>query len=185
MTCVPGKSCCTACANRWAVEWRIISIAASSRSVRILSSASFSITWDVSTSRPSTTPAKAALASPGPISAATSNTETGVSKDLWEPSGRVTTGMSVPPFSGDHYQRPRAKGRSLSDDMKKSKGQIYSRENLVARAPVAPEGQSTDPFSEAVHGCQALERFSGAIDRLPFPTVHYLKVVIATKHHGF
>src|SRR3990172_3461111 len=49
-----------------------------------------SITNDVSTSLPSTLPASAALARPGPIAAATSATDTGLSNGRIEPSGSFT-----------------------------------------------------------------------------------------------
>src|SRR5690606_1460918 len=52
-----------------------------------------SITYDVSTSLPSTLPASAALARPGPMLAATSWTETGLSNERTEPSGRVMAGI--------------------------------------------------------------------------------------------
>jgi len=61
-------------------------------------SASLSIRWEVSTSRPSTRPASAALASPLPIDSATCWTVTGPSKLRCEPSGRVMTG--IPTSSG-------------------------------------------------------------------------------------
>src|SRR5213594_5027624 len=56
-------------------------------------SASRSIRWEVSTSLPSTLPASAARASPGPIAWATSATVTGVGKLFIEPSGRRIFGM--------------------------------------------------------------------------------------------
>ena len=93
MTCAEGKSCLTAIAIRWAVEWRIIERASSERSVSIDTLASTSIRYDESTSQPSTTPAIVALARPGPISPATSITDTGASKDRCEPSGRVIRGI--------------------------------------------------------------------------------------------
>src|SRR5260370_70648 len=52
------------------------------------SSASRSTTNDVSTSLPSTLPASAAFARPGPIAAATCATDTGASKGRTEPSGK-------------------------------------------------------------------------------------------------
>src|SRR5256885_354649 len=55
--------------------------------------ASRSITKEVSTSLPSILPARAALASPGPIAEATSATVTGASKCLTAPSGSRTSGM--------------------------------------------------------------------------------------------
>src|SRR3990172_3659644 len=54
-----------------------------------------SITNDISTSLPSTLPASAALARPGPIAAATSATDTGLSKGRIEPSGSFTLTMLV------------------------------------------------------------------------------------------
>jgi hypothetical protein len=53
------------------------------------------MTCEVSTSRPSTLPAKAALAKPGPIAAATSRTLTGPSKTRWLPSGSVMIGIAA------------------------------------------------------------------------------------------
>src|SRR5215467_11287527 len=52
--------------------------------------ASRSTTYAVSTSLPSTRPATAALASPGPMDAATSATLTGASKARFDPSGNCT-----------------------------------------------------------------------------------------------
>src|SRR5436190_22932878 len=51
---------------------------------------------EVSTTLPSTLPARAAFARPGPIDAATSATETGASNRLMLPSGRVMLGMAFP-----------------------------------------------------------------------------------------
>src|SRR5512139_810670 len=61
--------------------------------VTMASEASRSIAYDVSTSCPSTLPASAALARPGPMSAATCATITGPAYVRWLPSGRVMTGM--------------------------------------------------------------------------------------------
>ncbi len=58
--------------------------------------ASLSMTYEVSTSRPSTTPARAALARPGPISAATSCTETGCRNERCCRPAEVITGMCFP-----------------------------------------------------------------------------------------
>src|SRR5437667_341507 len=52
------------------------------------------MTYDVSTSLPSTLPASAALARPGPIDAATSATEIGASNVLMAPSGNRMAGMA-------------------------------------------------------------------------------------------
>src|SRR5437588_11273576 len=60
--------------------------------------ASRSITKEVSTSLPSILPARAALASPGPIAEATSATVTGASKCLTAPPGSLTSGMVHGPF---------------------------------------------------------------------------------------
>src|SRR5689334_20649652 len=50
---------------------------------------------EVSTTFPSTLPASAAFARPGPIDAATSATETGAANRLMLPSGRVMLGMAI------------------------------------------------------------------------------------------
>ncbi len=61
-----------------------------SLAVTMATGASWSIVWLVSTTLPSTLPASAALASPGPIEAATSATVTGPGNWRCEPSGSVT-----------------------------------------------------------------------------------------------
>ncbi len=58
--------------------------------------ASFSITNALSTKTSLTFPAKVALASPVPISAATSRTLTGCENSRWLPSGSVITGTLEP-----------------------------------------------------------------------------------------
>src|SRR5512134_30641 len=60
----------------------------------ILTSASASTRWLVSTSLPFTFPASAARASPGPIEAAMSATVTGAGNDFDEPSGRRKLGIA-------------------------------------------------------------------------------------------
>jgi hypothetical protein len=71
------------------------SIASGCLSVTISSAASCAMAKDVSTSLPLTLPAKAALARPAPMLAATWATVTGCSKVLWLPSGSVITGMGA------------------------------------------------------------------------------------------
>ena len=97
VTWVPGNSSCTACAITCAASWRISSRASSLFAVMMSSAASCSIKNDVSTSSPSILPANAALARPGPISAATSRIETARSKFRAEPSGRVICGIKRAP----------------------------------------------------------------------------------------
>jgi hypothetical protein len=59
----------------------------------MLNVASRSIDAEVSTKAPLTLPASAAFASPEPILAATSATETAWSKCFWLPSGSVIAGI--------------------------------------------------------------------------------------------
>ena len=93
VTWAPGYKSCTAMANRCAVEWRITSTPSESRVVMMASSASSVIFALASTSWPLTRPARVALASPGPISWATSITETASANSRLLPSGRVITGI--------------------------------------------------------------------------------------------
>ena len=72
-----------------------------SRSVMIARSASVDIRVEESTSSPSTRPAKAAFASPGPIDSATSMTVTGFSYSRVLPSGRVIFGILLPQSRGE------------------------------------------------------------------------------------
>jgi hypothetical protein len=64
----------------------------------IASFASRSIRKEVSTTRPSTRPASAALRRPAPMLAATWSTVTGASKVRVLPSGSVITGMIKKPL---------------------------------------------------------------------------------------
>jgi hypothetical protein len=75
-----------------------------------------SIRCDVSTIFPSTFPANAAFARPGPIEAATSATDGGAANSLTLPSGKVILGMAYsrnkkvrgePHFSGHNDVRSR------------------------------------------------------------------------------
>ena len=82
-------------ASKWAVEWRMTSRPSGSLLVMIRRSASSSIRWLASRRVPSTSPARVALASPGPMSVATSITVTGWSKCFWLPSGSVIAGITL------------------------------------------------------------------------------------------
>ena len=86
----------------------MISKPSSSFAVMISSWLSSVINWHASTRSPLMRPAMVALAKPGPMSSATSNTETGLSNARCEPSGRVIIGMFCPCYSGDAYNASHA-----------------------------------------------------------------------------
>src|SRR5215470_15588452 len=90
VTCVPGKSFCTALATTWAASWRMVSSASGVFEVRI-SSFPFSVSVRVrSTSLPLNFARTAALARPGPMDSLTkSPTRMPVGAALVLPSGRV------------------------------------------------------------------------------------------------
>src|SRR5688572_23128083 len=75
-------------------------------SVMIASAASFSMRKPVSTSLPSTLPASAALARPGPMLAATSATVTGAGNWRVAPSGSVMVTIGGTSASGGLHERP-------------------------------------------------------------------------------
>src|SRR5207237_7848243 len=98
-----------------------------------------STTNEVSTSLPSTLPASAALARPGPIAAATSPTDTGASNGRTEPSGRRMLIIGTNPEKKVRGRAALSFVIDLSEDAKAQPASGY-------RTPVRVRGVITLPF---------------------------------------
>src|SRR5215470_10362973 len=172
VTCVPGKSFCTALATTWAASWRMVSSASGVFEVRI-SSFPFSVSVRVrSTSFPLNFARTAALARPGPMDSLTkSPTRMPVGAALVLPSGRViwmesAMGWGIPTKNGT--VTPLGRQSALPGE-----AEVREEEPRAAVIPgdVTGEGSpvDVDPWASAPEELRGEPEVPVRIDRHPRP----------------
>src|SRR5579862_1549549 len=152
----PGHRPVTASASTWAVEWRSTCRPASVSAVTIATSCPSSTRRDRSTCCPSTTPATAALASFGPMAAATSPTVEPEGTALLEPSGSVSvmspaTGRqgtgALGPARGDWPPSAQVERRPEADH--REPVGVLGLVDLPAREPLGEQARRVDRLRPA------------------------------------